>query len=160
MLGLASSWAAWAATSRQFNRTAASANASQMALAAIGLVIPAVFVLHLGDTAKTDAADPLECELSIGVAVMLLLAYVAQPDLLLRTHAHLYSDEEKRRCTAHAGSVRHSVDVLAGATLVRRRDVRSCWSSGVGYLTDHVWAGASSSSASSWWRSSATPPST
>src|SRR2546421_652323 len=65
-----------------FNRIAASANASQMALAAIGLIIPAAFVLtspeFQGQTEEQLNQAPLVEGLSIGVAVILLAAYLAQ----------------------------------------------------------------------------------
>lgn len=71
-----------------FNRTAASASASQMTLAVIALVIPAVFAATSGTGPKTD--DLVE-NLSIGVAAILLLSYLAQLIFFLRTHSDLTS---------------------------------------------------------------------
>lgn len=68
-----------------FNRTAASASAGAMALAIIGLVLPAAFSLTAG------AADrPDEGPLSLLVAALLIALYVLSLVFSLGTHAHLY----------------------------------------------------------------------
>ena len=97
-------------------------------------------------------------EISLGVAVILLLAYAAQMVFFLRTHAYLYNAAEEEVMHGERWSIRHALIVLAGATLLIA-GLSELLVEGVEYLTT-TWAGARPSSASSSWRSSATPPST
>jgi Ca2+:H+ antiporter len=57
-------------------------------------------------------------ELSIGVALLLLVSYVAQLIFSLRTHKHLYSEGDEEEMHGQVWSVRHSIIVLVGATLL------------------------------------------
>src|SRR5215212_4824174 len=74
VLGLAAWLGGLGRPAQYFNRIAASANASQMALAAIGLIIPAAFVLtspeFQGQSEQQLNQTPLVEGLSIGVAVI------------------------------------------------------------------------------------------
>jgi Ca2+:H+ antiporter len=96
-----------------FNRTAAGVSASQLTLGTIGLLIPAAFVLTSPAGSGTDA---LREPVSIGMALILLGSYAAQLVFFLRTHKHLYSEEEEVVMHGSAWSIRHSVVVLLGAT--------------------------------------------
>lgn len=107
---------------QNFNQLAASANASQMALAAIGLVIPAVFVitspLLRNGTEENLNNNVLVESLSVAVAIVLLIAYVGQLIFSLVTHRKLYEDDEQVTMHGHVWSVRHSVIVLLVATAI------------------------------------------
>ena len=98
-----------------FNRTAAGVSASQLTLAAAGLFIPAAFVLTTPDSLLTT---DLREELSIGVAVLLLLGYVMQLIFSLRTHKHLYAEGEDEAEHGTSWSTRHAVIVLVAATVL------------------------------------------
>jgi Ca2+:H+ antiporter len=98
-----------------FNRTAASASASQFTLATGALIIPAAFAI----TSPPGTLDIADREtLSIGVALVLLASYAAQLVFSLRTHKHLYSEEEEAEMHGETWSIRHSVIVLVGTTVL------------------------------------------
>jgi Ca2+:H+ antiporter len=122
VLGLSAFLGGLGRARQQFNRVAASASASQMTLAAIGLIIPAAFVLTspaFRDKTEFELDNiPLVEALSIGVAAILLLAYAAQLIFSLRTHRHLYGEEEEVTMHGHVWSVRHALIVLAGAAVL------------------------------------------
>ena len=71
---------------QRFNATAASLGATMLVLSAIGLVIPAVF--HQIVVAGGRAAP--ERTLSLEIAVVLMLTYLAGLIFTLKTHRHLY----------------------------------------------------------------------
>jgi len=123
-----------------FNRTGASANASQFALAAVGLAVPQFYIIA---THKTDALTTEE--ISLGVAIILLLAYVAQMVFFLRTHAHLYNDAEEAALHTTHGSAwtpRHALVVLGGATVLIA-GLSELLVEGVAYLTTTLgWSNA------------------
>ena len=70
---------------QRFNRTAASAGATMLVLAAIGLVIPAIFHQVVG-----DGAVRLERGLSLDISIVLIATYVLGLVFSFRTHSHLY----------------------------------------------------------------------
>jgi Ca2+:H+ antiporter len=100
---------------QDFNRTAAGVSATQMVLATSALFIPAAFALT---TPSTELTTNLREELSIAVALILLGSYVAQLIFSLRTHKHLYSEEEELELHGQVWSIRHSIIVLIGATVL------------------------------------------
>jgi Ca2+:H+ antiporter len=75
-----------------FNKVATSAASSQMTLACIALIIPAVFAYTSKDSPK---ANDLVENLSLGVAGILLISYLAQLVFFLRTHADLTAPESE-----------------------------------------------------------------
>jgi len=97
-----------------FNRTAAGVTASQLTLATMGLLIPAAFVLTSGN----EATETLKEEMSIGVALILLVSYAAQLTFSLRTHKHLYSEEEGLAMHGQVWSRKHAIFVLLGTTVL------------------------------------------
>src|SRR5207249_3172084 len=98
-----------------FNRTAASVVASQFTLATGALLIPAAFAI----TSPPGTIDTsLREALSIGVSLVLLVSYAAQLVFFLRTHKHLYNEEEEAEMHGRAWSIRHSVLVLLGSTVL------------------------------------------
>jgi Ca2+:H+ antiporter len=107
-----------------FDRVAASTGSTLLALAAIGLVVPAVF--HFAAEYETRkpgvAADrlvALERGLSLEIAFVLFAAYVLSLIFSLRTHRHLYAGD------GHAGapgvavsSLRATLTLLVATVLV------------------------------------------
>src|SRR4051812_8789395 len=77
---------------QEFNRTAIGASVSQLALAVIGLLIPAAFYYTLG-TRDESRRLFLEQEVSLVVAGLLIASYVFGLIFSLRTHKHLYAGE-------------------------------------------------------------------
>ncbi len=78
-----------------FNRVGATASASQMTLAAIALIIPAVFTATLGSSLNPQGRNDLIENLSLIVSAILILCYAAQLLFFLRTHSDLTSGEEE-----------------------------------------------------------------
>ncbi len=113
-----------------FNRTASGVTISQLILAASALMVPAAFVLT---TPANSLTGDLKEELSIGVALILLVSYTAQLFFFLRTHKHLYADEEEE--TAPVWTLRHSLGVLL-ATTVLVGVMADILVEGLQYLTD------------------------
>ncbi len=70
---------------QRFNRTAASLGSTLLVLSAVGLVVPAVFHMLVGNTAQAA-----ERNLSLEIAIVLMATYVASLFFTLRTHKHLY----------------------------------------------------------------------
>src|SRR3990172_2128437 len=81
VFGLAALWGGLRYPTLRFNRTAAAMGSTLLALAAIGLVVPAIF--HL----LARGRDPLhEQELSFEIAVVLFATYLLSLLFTLRTH--------------------------------------------------------------------------
>jgi Ca2+:H+ antiporter len=84
---------------QSFNQTAAQTSSSLMALACIGLIIPASFNFAIADAEKHERDDEL-LNLSHGTAIVLLTIYVLYLFFQLKTHADLYrvedSEEEEK----------------------------------------------------------------
>ena len=97
-----------------FNRTASGVTGSQLVLAATALLIPTAFVLT---TPPSAAISDLKEELSIGIALILLLAYVAQMIFFLRTHKHLYENNTEEP-TEEVWPIKHSVTLLLIVTVL------------------------------------------
>jgi Ca2+:H+ antiporter len=70
---------------QKYNRTAASLGSTLLVLSTIGLVVPAIFHQMVG-----DRAAPTERNLSLEIAVVLMVTYVLSLVFTLRTHRHLY----------------------------------------------------------------------
>ena len=119
VLGLAIFLGGWGREKQEFNRTAAGVSSSQLILGTAGLLIPAAFAIT---TPTAELTTELREELSIGVAILLLLSYGAQLLFSLRTHKHLYADEEEGELHGdlhgQAWSIRHSMIVLVLATVL------------------------------------------
>jgi Ca2+:H+ antiporter len=102
-----------------FNRTAANAQATMLFLAIAALLMPAIYALVQGgglppvDADIVDYGSDLE-ELSIGVAVVLGLTYLAGLVFSLKTHRDVfnppYAEEEH---SGYGWSVRKSIGMLA-----------------------------------------------
>jgi len=73
---------------QKFNQTAAGMGASLLLLAAVGLIIPALF--HL---TAADRGAAIERELSFEIAAVLFAIYVLSLIFSLKTHRHVYAGE-------------------------------------------------------------------
>ncbi len=102
-----------------FSRTAATAQATMLFLAVAALIMPAIFALVQGgglpgiDADIVDYGSDLE-ELSIGVAIVLGVSYVAGLIFSLRTHKDIFNPPYEEE--AHEGfgwSVKRSIGMLA-----------------------------------------------
>lgn len=70
---------------QEFNRTAASIGSTMLLLSAVSLVVPAVFALvAVGDVRAAER------EVSLEIAIVLILCYALGLVFSLRTHRHLY----------------------------------------------------------------------
>ncbi len=84
---------------QRFNRTAAGSAATLMVLAAIGLVIPAIFHRVVGEHEKAA-----EHGLSLAVSVILMIAYGLNLIFSLKTHRDHYNPEQIDLDHAHHGA--------------------------------------------------------
>jgi len=108
-----------------FDRAAAAVGSTLLALATIGLVIPAIYHLalegELQRKALTAARETvLEHELSLEIAVVLFLTYLLHLVFSLRTHHHLYAGQQHaiaEAATPH-GRPLGAVLLLLGATVL------------------------------------------
>jgi Ca2+:H+ antiporter len=73
---------------QKFNQTAAGMGASLLLLAAVGLIIPALF--HY---TASNRGVAIERELSLEIAVVLFIIYVLSLVFSLKTHRHLFAGE-------------------------------------------------------------------
>jgi Ca2+:H+ antiporter len=104
-----------------FDRTAANVTALMLLLAVVAMIAPAIFELVQGEGLprpdETAHNYPSDVEhLSIGVAIVLLVTYLAGLVFSLRTHKDLFNPEHAAE--DHVGepwTVRRSVLMLAGA---------------------------------------------
>ena len=99
---------------QSFNRTSAGIGATLLVLSAIGLVVPAIFhhIVH-------GTAAARERQMSLEIAIVLFVIYLASLFFALKTHRHLYTGEpvgEGHIGGGDAWSVKKSVVVLAAAT--------------------------------------------
>ncbi|MEX0727728.1 MAG: calcium/proton exchanger [Planctomycetaceae bacterium] len=107
---------------QRFNPTAAGMAATLLALAAIGLLVPAIFHAHLFVHHHEDAA--LERELSVEISVVLFTSYLLMLLFSLKTHKHLYHATDEKPEEQHVQfsdlqghwSTRTSLIVLISAT--------------------------------------------
>lgn len=123
VLGLAIFVGGWKRNKQTFNETATRASNTLLSLTAIALIIPATFALTLmtptTDAQRLEQRNLLE-NLSLGVAIILILSYIAQLVFSLRTHAYLFGSKEgdAEIDAGHGWSVRTSLLVLLGATVL------------------------------------------
>jgi Ca2+:H+ antiporter len=102
-----------------FDRTAANAQTLMLLLAVVALIMPAIFELVIGGSLPnpTDESQQFPSDLekmSIGVAIVLLLSYVAGLMFSLKTHRDLFNPaHEEDHVGEEAWSVRKSVTALA-----------------------------------------------
>jgi Ca2+:H+ antiporter len=99
---------------QRFNRTAAGMGSSLLLLAAVGLIVPALF-----HQTAADQGDIIERELSLEIAVVLFGIYVLSLIFSLKTHRHLYLGENSNTLEDddRPWSKRAAMIVLALATI-------------------------------------------
>jgi Ca2+:H+ antiporter len=105
---------------QRFDRTAANVQSTMLLLACVALIMPAIFELVIGGTLPnpTDESKqfPSDLEkLSFGVAIILMLTYVAGLVFSLRTHSDLFNPAhaEDDHVGHDAWTVKRSVIMLA-----------------------------------------------
>jgi Ca2+:H+ antiporter len=104
-----------------FNRTAATAQSAMLLLAVAALVMPAVYELSVGRGLPAPTAVHVDYDatvehLSLAVAIILMLTYVAGLVFSLKTHRDLFNppqDKEEGEGEGAPWSVRRSVAMLA-----------------------------------------------
>ena len=130
VLGAALLAGGWKFRAQTFNRTAAGASSTMMILAAMGMLLPAIFhslpeVVNLEDRNQLN----VERELSLGVSVALMAAYLLSLLFSLRTHKSLFTpgveagadlsaNSQAEEDHADVWSVRRSLTVLLGMTVI------------------------------------------
>ncbi len=119
VLGLAMLVGGLGRAKQAFSRTAASAQATMLFLAVAALIMPAIYALVQGgglpaiDAEIVDYGSDLE-ELSIAVAIVLLVSYGAGLIFSLRTHKDVFNPPyEAEEHEGFGWSVRRSVGMLA-----------------------------------------------
>lgn len=99
----------------RFNATAAMSGASMLMLAAIGLLVPAMY-------AEMAHNPEVIRELSTEISVILLICYALSLVFSLKTHKHLYDgglgEEQSHDEVEAGGSVKGAVATLFGATAI------------------------------------------
>jgi Ca2+:H+ antiporter len=93
-----------------FNPTAAKASASTLLLAVVALVIPAIFLI----TSVGSSSRVVE-ELSISVAIIMIMAYLSSLLFSLYTHKHLYTEDVGK--AEPNWSIKKSIIVLLISTI-------------------------------------------
>ena len=104
---------------QSFNRTAASMGTTMLALSVIALVVPAIF-----HRVAMGGGETIEQELSLEIAIVLIVTYILSLVFSLRTHKHLYTsdprtspDDESDAIGTEGWSTGKSVGVLLLATV-------------------------------------------
>ncbi len=102
---------------QKFNRTAASLGATMLVLSSIALVVPAVFHQVAGGQMRTA-----ERELSLEMAVILIITYALSLVFSLKTHRHLYAGEltsaERHAPAARVSPLRSACLLLSSTALI------------------------------------------
>lgn len=101
-----------------FNKTAAMLGSTMLALSAVALLMPAVF--HLLVASKPTVREQ---DLSMEIAIVLIITYVLSLVFTLRTHSHLYTGgvdekEEEEAIGTHGWSMGRSIGTLLAATVL------------------------------------------
>jgi Ca2+:H+ antiporter len=104
-----------------FNRTAASVQTGMLLLALVTLIMPAVYELVIGGRLPSVNEDLVEYDstvenLSLAVAIVLIVTYIGGLIFSLRTHRSLFNPPYEQH--AAGWSVRRAVIALAGAGLL------------------------------------------
>jgi Ca2+:H+ antiporter len=105
-------------THQRFNRTAIQTSTTSLMLAAIGLLIPAVFH-HTAARRPSGWQPEMEQRLSLAIAIVLFATYVCTLVFSLLTHRQLFASggHEEKKSPTHAGWSRgKSILVLVVAT--------------------------------------------
>ncbi len=112
VLGFSFLMGGWNRERQYFNRTAASAAGAQLTLAGGALLVPAVLA------ATSPVSSLTMSHLSTLTAIVLIVAYTAGLFFTLRTHAHLFTEEQVKELHGSSWSVQRAVIVLLISTVV------------------------------------------
>jgi Ca2+:H+ antiporter len=123
VFGLAVLYGGFKYQEQRFNRTAASLGTTMLVLSAIALVIPAIFY-YIALASAPDTVVATERELSLEIAVVLIITYALSLLFSLKTHRHLYGGGESEQDVhdhdeatgTHGWSTTKSLVVLLVAT--------------------------------------------
>ena len=110
---------------QEFNRTAASAQSGMLLLATVALILPAVFLLVNGgglpsvNEERVNFGSEVE-QLSLGVAIVLIVSYIAGLVFSLKTHREVFNPFEGSEAEEHEGgwSIKKSLVLLAIAAVL------------------------------------------
>lgn len=80
---------------QSFKQTAAQLNTGMLTMAVISILIPASFHATLGDDIDNSRERPDLLSMSRGSSIILLIIYVGYLYFQLKTHVHLYADDEE-----------------------------------------------------------------
>lgn len=108
---------------QKFDRTAAAASSTLLLLAAIGLVVPAVFHMVADGAVSAQRLTvaqeiAIERSLSLEIAVVLFATYVLSLFFTLRTHAHLYTGAAEEHAHEKVNVVRAVITLLVATALI------------------------------------------
>lgn len=108
---------------QSFDRSAAAVSSTLMALAAVGLVVPAMFhfvtEIEVHKAVLTaEAEHTLEHGLSLAIAVVLFAVYGLSLLFSLRTHRHHYAGAEHERAAKRRAAGRPALLLVASTALV------------------------------------------
>ncbi|TAK31691.1 MAG: calcium/proton exchanger [Chloroflexota bacterium] len=115
VLGLSMLMGGWRRDKQIFNRTSAGASSAMLFLAVVALVMPAVFDLTI--FGSLEFVTPAIEHLSLLVAIVLILTYVASLVFSLKTHRELFTSVPTEPEEARL-SLRNSILLLFAATIV------------------------------------------
>src|SRR5918992_2241207 len=123
VLGAAMLVGGWNRDKQTFNATAAHAQSAMLLLALAALILPALWQLIHGGSLpsvgeeRVDFGSDLE-HLSFGVAIVLLVSYVAGLWFSLKTHRRVFNPFEEDEEEAHHWTMRRAVTMLAIAAVL------------------------------------------
>jgi Ca2+:H+ antiporter len=115
-LGLAILFGSWGRPKQTFKRQHASLLSSLLILCVIALMIPALFDYTERGIFATPNYRALDERLSIGVAVVLILVYLANLLYTLFTHSDVFAGDEEAGAGHPTWSMKKALAVLLGAT--------------------------------------------
>jgi Ca2+:H+ antiporter len=103
---------------QRFHRDAAGAQSGMLLLAVVALVMPAVFQLVDGGNLPRPGAEDFKFSstlehLSLAVAIVLIVSYLAGLIFSLKTHRDIFNPEHESDANRGQWSMRHSVIALA-----------------------------------------------
>jgi Ca2+:H+ antiporter len=124
VLGAAMVVGGWSREKQTFNRTAANAQSAMLLLALAALILPAAFQLIHGERLPPVGEDIKEFssdveDLSLGVAIILMLTYVAGLFFSMKTHRGVFNPYGEGHGDSDGGwSIRKSLGLLAIAAVL------------------------------------------
>jgi len=113
-LGVSMFAGGWGRDKQHFSRTGAGASSAMLFLAMVALVMPAVFDLAVKSTERTV----LEEHLSLLVAIVLLITYLASLVFSLITHRALFTPQEAQESHHPRLTTLNAIILLAASTVV------------------------------------------